>query len=131
MVIPAVYVHGGVGLLLAALSLPLALRRVPPNGGYGIRIPEAFASGECWYDINAFGGRLFLAYGLLLAGGGLLARDLEPPVTSLWSPVFVALPLAGVLLLIVPVRAYARRRLRRHAAGQAAGKARRTTANGH
>ena len=110
MIIPAVYVHCGFGLLLAVLSLPLVLRRVPMNRGYGIRIREAFVSEACWSDINAYGGKVFLTYGLLLFTFGLLARDLEPPVTSLWSPVFIALPLVVVLVLIVPIRAYARRR---------------------
>ncbi len=112
MIVPAVYVHCGFGLLLAALALPLVLRTVPMNRAYGIRIPEAFSSDARWYDINAYGGRLFLGYGLLLACVGFLARDSEPPRTSLWSPVFIVFPLFLALLLLPPIRAYARRRAR-------------------
>jgi hypothetical protein len=111
MIVPAVFVHCGFGLLLAAYSLPLAVRRVPMNRAFGIRIPEVFTSDALWYDINAYGGRLFLVYGVLLAAFGFLARDLAPPKTSLWSPVFIVGPLLGALALLPLIRSYARRRV--------------------
>ena len=45
------------GILIFILSLPLISRKIPMNGGYGIRIPAAFESEQRWYDINAYGGR--------------------------------------------------------------------------
>ncbi len=111
MIVPAVFVHCGFGLLLAAFSLPLVLRRVPMNRAYGIRIPEAFTSDAHWYDINAYGGRLFLVYGILLAILGFLARDVAPPKASLWSPVFILGPLLVALALLPPIRSYARCRV--------------------
>lgn len=111
MTVPAVFVHCGFGLLLAAFSLPLVLRRVPMNRAYGIRIPEAFTSDARWYDINAYGGRLFLVYGILLAAFGFLARDMAPPKTSLWSPVFIVGPLLVALALLPLIRSYARGRV--------------------
>jgi hypothetical protein len=112
LIIPAVFVHCGFGLLLAALSIPLVLRRVPRNRAYGIRIPEAFSTEARWYDINAYGGRLFLGYGVALAVFGFLARDSAPPPTSPWSAVFIVGPLIVALLLLLPIRSYARRRAR-------------------
>ncbi len=111
MIVPAVYVHCGFGLLLTIFSVPLVLRRVPMSRAYGIRVPEAFSSDARWYAINAYGGRLLLGYGLLLACFGLLARNSEPPTASLWSPVFFVGPLLLALLLLSPIRAYARRRV--------------------
>ncbi len=111
MIVPALYVHCGFGLVLAVGSLPLALRLVPANRFYGIRIPEAFSSDARWYDINAYGGRLFLVYGVLLTTFGYLARDLAPPATSIWSAVFITGPLLLALALLSPIRAYARRRV--------------------
>ena len=108
----AVFVHCGFGLLLAVFSLPLALRRVPMNRYYGIRIPEAFSSPACWLDINAYGGRLFFVYGVALVAFGILARGLAPPRDSLWSPVFTVGPLLVALGLLPFVRSYARRRAR-------------------
>lgn len=115
MIIPAVYVHCGAGILLAAISVPLVLRRVPPNHVYGIRIPEAFSTESRWYDINAYGGRLFLIYGIALAAFGVLAQDLAPPPESLGSAVFITGPLLVPLLLLLPIRSYARRRVRQGA----------------
>jgi uncharacterized membrane protein len=112
VIVPAVLVHCGFGLLLTAFSLPLVLRRIPMNPVYGIRVPEAFTSDARWYDINAFGGRLFLVYGLLLAALGFLARELAPASTSLWSAVFIVGPLLAALALLLPIRSYARRRVR-------------------
>jgi len=111
MIVPAVFVHCGFGLVLAAFSLPLVLRRVPMNRAYGIRIPEAFTSDARWYDINAYGGRLFFVYGVLLTVLGFLARDLAPPKTSLWSPVFIVGPLLIALALLPLIRSYARTRV--------------------
>jgi hypothetical protein len=112
VIVPAVFVHCGFGLLLAAFSMPLVLRRVPMNRVYGIRIPEAFTSDARWYDINAYGGRLFLVYGALLAAFGFLARDIAPPAASLWSPVFIVGPLFVALALLPPIRSYARSRVK-------------------
>ncbi len=111
MIVPAVLVHCGFGLLLTVFSLPLVFRLVPMNRAYGIRIPEAFGSDARWYDINAYGGRLFFVYGVLLTSLGFLARDLAPAKTSLWSPVFIVGPLLVALALLPPIRSYARRRV--------------------
>lgn len=109
--IPAVYVHCGFGALLVVLALPLALRRVPLNRAYGIRSREAMSSPARWLDINAYAGRLFAGYGALLVCFGYLMRKRAPPATSVWSPVFIAGPLALSLVVLPVVRSYARRRV--------------------
>jgi hypothetical protein len=81
------------------------------NRAYGIRIPEAFTSDARWYDINAYGGKLFLRYGAVLTVLGFIVRNDAPPVTSLWSPVFIVGPLLAPLILIFLIRSYARRRV--------------------
>ena len=79
------------------------------NRLYGIRIPKAFVSNANWYAINAYGGKVFMAYGVALFAFGLLARASAPPPTSLWTAVFIV----GPMLLALPLRglinAYARR----------------------
>lgn len=108
MIVPPFYVHAGFGVLLFLFSVPLILRRVPMNCGYGIRVPQAFLSEGCWYDINAYGGKWLAGYGLLLALFAVLTRDLAPPVISLWSPLFNAGPLVVVMALLLPINRYAR-----------------------
>jgi hypothetical protein len=58
------------------------------------------------------GGRLFLVYGIVLAALGVLARDWASSPASPWSAVFIVGPLLVALLLLVPIRSYARRRVR-------------------
>ena len=106
--IPPLVVHCGFGILLTLMTLPLVLRKIPMNRAYGIRIAEAFASERHWYEINAYGGKLFLVFGILLTAFGLVFRDAAPPVTSLWSPVFIVGPLLLALVPVFPIRAYAR-----------------------
>lgn len=79
------------------------------NRLYGIRIPKAFESDSNWYAINAYGGRIFMAYGVALLAFGLLARDSAPPPTSLWTAVFIVGPMLLVFPLLVLINAYARR----------------------
>jgi len=109
MTIPPAVVHCGVGLLATALSIPLVLRRVPRNRVYGVRVAQAFASDRNWYEINSYGGKLLLGYGVFLTAFGYFARNLAPPLSSLWSPVFVV----GPLLLVFPLLALIGLRARR------------------
>ena len=94
---------------MAAVSIPLALRLVPMNRLYGVRIREAFESDERWYEINAFGGRLLVVYGLLLLGFAYATRDAAPPPRSAWSVAYVVGPLLPVFLVLAAVTAHARR----------------------
>lgn len=104
-----VVVHCGFGGLLAVFSLPLVLRIVPMNRFYGIRIPKALVSDSNWYDINAYGGRILMAYGVALVAFGFLARDSAPPPTSIWTAVFIVGPMILVFPLLGLISAYARR----------------------
>ncbi len=53
-------IHLGIAFLLAALSVPLILQKVPMNSYYGVRFPQSFKSNEAWYAINRFGGWMLL-----------------------------------------------------------------------
>lgn len=108
MIGPAV-VHCGVGLLTAALAIPLIARQVPMNRFYGVRIPKAFESSRNWYEINAFGGKLLLAYGLFLIAFGLLAGPYAPARESVWTAPFIIGPLLLVFPLLALIVSYARR----------------------
>lgn len=109
MIAPVV-VHCGFGALLAASGIPLALRKVPMNRWYGVRLPESYASEGAWYDINAYGGRLFLVYGIGVILFGWLARDLAPAPTDPLSALFTIGPLLGAFVPIAMVVRHARRR---------------------
>jgi uncharacterized membrane protein len=59
-------------ILLAAISVPLILRLVPPNGTYGFRTRMTSSSPEIWYAANAFMGWALLVSSIV-AGGALLS----------------------------------------------------------
>jgi SdpI/YfhL protein family len=52
------------GLLLAGISIPLILGKIPPNGLYGFRVKKTMENPEIWYPVNAYSGKWLLAAGL-------------------------------------------------------------------
>lgn len=105
--IPPVAVHCGLGLVITAVAIPMVLRAVPMNRWYGIRIPKAFKSDRLWYDINAYGGKLLLLYGVLLVAFGLVAQDFTPSQTSIWMAPFTVGPLLCIFPILVLINAHA------------------------
>lgn len=80
-------------VIVGALGIPLILRRVPPNGIYGLRTPFTQSSPDVWYPANAFGGWAIVVAAVVCVGvlWGLPAsapRWLE--VAALAVPVLVA-----------------------------------------
>lgn len=43
-------------LLIAALSIPMILRKIPPNNWYGFRVPKTLNNPHIWYPANAYAG---------------------------------------------------------------------------
>ncbi len=109
MIVPVPYVLAGIGLLASLVSVPLILRVVPMNRAYGIRIKEAFVSERNWYAVNAYGGWLFLAFGLFLMVFAYLTRATAPSPRSPWAPVYMVVPLLALVPVILLVKAFARR----------------------
>lgn len=108
MIIPIPYVQMGLGTMIAVFSIPLVMRKIPMNHLYGIRIKRAFSSDKNWYDINAFGGKLFLAFGVALFAFGYLLREQAPSPRSIWAPVFLVIPLLLLIPIVILIGAYAR-----------------------
>jgi uncharacterized membrane protein len=82
-------------LLLAAISLPMALRIVPPNGFYGLRTSETLSSAEVWYRSNLQAGIAGVALGL--AGAALVFATMR--ISSLTEEARVLLAGAVVVLI--------------------------------
>ena len=56
------------GLPLILVSIPLALRWVPRNRIYGLRVPATLRSDSVWYDANALCARYCILLGLVMVG---------------------------------------------------------------
>jgi uncharacterized membrane protein len=109
MIIPIPYVHCGIGLLASIFSIPLILSKIPMNRVYGIRVRKAFVSQRNWYEINAYGGKLLLAFGLFLLVFSWFSLSFAPPPTSIWAPVFLIIPLLVLVPVLALFNAFARR----------------------
>src|SRR5207237_10395712 len=88
---------GQIPLLLACavtalVSIPLILRRVPPNSLYGFRTPRTLADRNLWFRVNHFAG-----WALLIAsmGSAALILLLPQPHTALLFVVLLELELVG------------------------------------
>ena len=60
------------GLLLAGLSIPMILKKIPPNGLYGFRVPATMNNPALWYDVNTYSGWRLLVVGLGTAVGSII-----------------------------------------------------------
>jgi hypothetical protein len=109
MIVPIPWVHAGLGAVVVLISVPLIARKVPMNKVYGIRVTEAFRSEKDWYAINVYGGRLLLAFGVLLLACAVVGVGLAPAPTSPWAPVFIAAPLLALVPIMMRVKAFARK----------------------
>jgi len=105
---PVVIVHLAAALVGVVASVPLIERRVRKNHWYGVRIPEAFASEERWFEINRYGGRLLLMWSLAIgataAVGVFLPR--RDWVAYDWAALVVVL--GGLTLVMTLIHRHAR-----------------------
>lgn len=107
MAIPITYVHAGIGVLLAVLSLPLILGKVPMNRGYGIRIRKAYVSDSNWLAINRFGGVVMMILGLLLVVFSYVTATIAPSPRSILAPLYLVAPLlVGIVVGTIAVGFY-------------------------
>jgi uncharacterized membrane protein len=93
---------GQIPLLLACgvtglISIPLVLRRVPPNSLYGFRTPRTLADRDLWFRVNYFAG-----WALLIASmaSAVLILLLPPPPSVLLFVVPLGIALAASLLYL-------------------------------
>ncbi|MFT5585998.1 MAG: putative membrane protein [Cognaticolwellia sp.] len=71
-------------LLIAGLSVPLILQKVPPNRIYGFRSKRTLADEQVWYRVNRLGGVFLLLSSLVT----LVAASV--PMLSAWPDVGAA-----------------------------------------
>ena len=91
-----------IGALSILVGWPLAMRRIPPNRWYGVRVPATMSDHAIWYAANAVAGLDLFRLGLALLGVSL-ALQLVPALPELG---YVGVCLA--LLLVGSIRAVSR-----------------------
>ena len=107
---PIVIVHLIGAIFAIGVSIPLVAGRVTMNHWYGIRVPQAFESNERWFEINRYGGRLTLFWGvamaLMAAIGAFLDRQIW--VAYDWSALIVIF--GGLAVVVFLISRHARHR---------------------
>lgn len=79
-------------IVIVALSIPLILRWVPPNGFYGFRVRRTLDDPTLWYAANAF------------AGWALLVSGVASGVFAMICPArLLSMPGLGGFVLVVPL----------------------------
>ncbi|PJI41995.1 SdpI family protein [Ferrovibrio sp.] len=99
----SVWIGFGVTLLLILASLPMALRLVPLNRHYGLRVSAAYVSEQQWLLMNQVSGISMTGGGLLmlLVGAWLLRAYRHQALAwpdKRFSLAFALLPLPPALL---------------------------------
>ncbi len=91
-------------LLVAVLSVPLILRRVPRNAFYGFRTRKTLSSDAVWYPANVFAGQA-LALASVAAAGLVWLVPADAPE---WLPevVLVVAVLAALVASLWHARRY-------------------------
>ncbi|MEP6718642.1 MAG: SdpI family protein, partial [bacterium] len=59
-------VFAAVGLVLMGISIPLIMRKVPPNSFYGCRTRKTLSNRKIWYDANHISGKDFCISGAIV-----------------------------------------------------------------
>ncbi len=92
-------------LVLAVVSVPMILGKIPPNSTYGFRTALTLSSPDIWYPANRFSG-----WTLLIAAGVSLAILWLLPYEFLTRPlILLATFVVPVLLSLVSSLIYLRR----------------------
>ena len=65
-------IYFGVGLLVAALALPMMYDKIPPNGFYGFRTPRTLSDPNVWYPANRVAGRNLALAGAIVSTTALV-----------------------------------------------------------
>jgi hypothetical protein len=92
------------GVFLAALSVPLIMGKIPPNGLYGFRVKKTMENPDIWYPVNAYSGKWLLVAGLVMAMAAVglfyvpgLSLDIYSyAVLAVWVVMFTVAILASV-----------------------------------
>lgn len=103
-------VHLIAACIIVMASQPLIRGRVKMNDWYGIRIPQAFESEERWREINCYGGRLFLAWGIVVGVVAVCGIPLPRDWWITYNLAAIVPIIGGLLATIALIRRHAKRR---------------------
>lgn len=91
-----------VGLLFIGLSIPLILRRIPPNWMYGFRVAKTLENPEIWYNANEYAGKRLALAGVVITLASIILAFVRLPDVGNGGPEFTY-AITMVLIMTVSV----------------------------
>jgi hypothetical protein len=100
------YVAPLLAVITIAISVPLVLRKVPPNMLYGFRTPKTLANPQIWYEANYKGGINLIVVSLVTLLCWVILMQLFDRSTAavLSTGVFVAASVLATVFSLVQLR---------------------------
>lgn len=93
--------HIFLGGLFIALGIPLAQRRVKPNGLYGFRTPRTLRNRSVWYEANAYAGRWLIGLGIVIVVVAIVLAMLPGMNEKGYAVAMMAVIIVGLGILVV------------------------------
>jgi hypothetical protein len=87
------------GVLMIALSIPLARNKIGMNRWYGMRFSKSFESSENWYKINRYGAGRMIRWSIFIIVIGIAAFFLPLHGRGTFQIAIACVP----LLIMIPV----------------------------
>ncbi|HSP34151.1 MAG TPA: SdpI family protein [Thermoanaerobaculia bacterium] len=94
--------------LLALVSIPLALRKVPPNVVYGYRTRATLSNERIWYVANAYFGRAQLIASILSIAAIAILHSMHTISPYAFLNVSVAVVIVPTALAVALTQRYIR-----------------------
>ena len=95
-----------IALLMIGLSLPMAMRKVPPNQLYGFRTEKTLSDTKLWYDANQKAGMNLIAAAILalIVWAAVELSAGLPKANAVGLPVLLVFLFAGVVVSMIQVQ---------------------------
>jgi uncharacterized membrane protein len=92
-------------IVIIVVSIPMILRKIPPNSSYGFRTKLTLSSPDIWYPANTFSGWAML----VAAGISVIALSIASDETLARTWIATAIFIVPLILSLVASLIYLRR----------------------
>src|ERR1700677_4956929 len=96
------------GLLLAAISIPLILKKIGPNPWYGFRVRKTLDNPAVWYPVNAYAAKRLLVVGLVSSFSAVLLFFVAGIDLKTYALACGGITLGGILVTLIQSIVYLR-----------------------
>jgi hypothetical protein len=96
-------IHLAISILVIVAALPLFGQKVRMNRWYGVRIPEAFTFDARWFEINRYGGKLLVVWGIVIAATAIVGLFLDKRFWTAYDWSALVVVMGGLVVVIARI----------------------------